>query len=303
MLKGIINMEIQTQETTLSLFDPAHYSTIVQVAGMMAATNLTPETLRGTRSGQTFTPFPLEEIKANCFMVTEQAMRWGLSPTACAQHASIVRGKLMWEGKLVAAVLEQLTNVRLTYTYTGSGVNRMVTVSGRFWDETEDRTVTGLVKDWKTSQWTETNYDQRLAYRGAREWSRRHAPAAMLGITTSDEELKNPDSRNATPLRKEFIDPTKLPEIETTPKLEPIKEEAKEGRVTPPINAVKVTITKYRDENDLHIVTLEAGGKLIEAKTSDKTIGSLAEYNIGEEANVGLQQTTKGVKLTSLEVL
>ena len=298
--------EIQTTDNanaSLSLFDPAHYSTIVQVAEMMAVTNLTPETLRGTRSGQTFTPFPIAEIKANCFMVTEQAMRWGLSPTACAQHASIVRGKLMWEGKLVAAVLEQLTSVRLSYTYTGAGVSRMVTVSGRFADETEERTVTGTVKDWKTSQWTETNYDQRLAYRGAREWSRRHAPAAMLGITTSDEELKKPDSRDVTPLREEFIDPTKLLEIEATPEPEPIKEAKKPEKATPPVNSAKVTIMGYQAEDNLHIVKLEAGGKVIEAKTSDKTIGSLAEFNIGEAANAGLQQTTKGVKLTSLEVL
>ncbi len=295
-------MELQTQQqdSSLSLFDPSHYSTIVEVANMMAATSLTPETLRGTRSGQTFTPFPIEEIKANCFMVTEQAMRWGLSPTACAQHASIVRGKLMWEGKLVAAVLEQLTGVRLTYSYDGTGVNRTVTVSGRFADETGDRVVTGTVKDWKTSQWTETNYDQRLAYRGAREWSRRHAPAAMLGITTSDEELKKPDSRNVTPLRENAIDPTKLPTIEDVPTPDPIKEEKKSA---PPINTVKVTITNYELLDNLHTVTLTAGGKTTEAKTSDATIGSLAEFNVGQEANVGLQQTSKGIKLTSLEVL
>ena len=298
-------MELQTQQQddSLSLFDPSHYATIVEIASMMASTNLTPETLRGTRSGQKFTPFPIEEIKANCFMVTEQAMRWGLSPTACAQHASIVRGKLMWEGKLVAAVLEQLTGVKLTYTYTGSGVNRMVTVSGSFASETEERTVAGTVKDWKTSQWTETNYDQRLAYRGAREWSRRHAPAAMLGITTSDEELKKPESRNVTPVRENAIDPTKLPEIETVPTPDPIKAEAKHEKATPPVNTVRVAIAGYELEDGLHVVTLEAGDKVTEARTSDDTIGSLAEFNVGGEANVGLQQTSKGIKLTSLEVL
>ncbi len=196
-------MELQTQtpNTGLSLFDSNHYATIIDVANMMAATNLTPETLRGTRSGQKFTPFPLDEIKANCFMVAEQAMRWGLSPTGCAQHASIVRGKLMWEGQLVAAVLENSTGVRLKYTYSGSGLDRKVIVSGRFADETEDRTVEGTVKGWKTSQWMEDNYDQRLAYRGDREWCRRHSPASMLGIRTNDEELPQQAERNMTLLR------------------------------------------------------------------------------------------------------
>jgi hypothetical protein len=299
-------MELQTQvqDGSLSLFDANHYGTITNIASMMAATNTTPETLRGVRDRQTFTAFPIEEIKANCFMVVEQAMRWGLSPFACAQHASIVRGKLMWEGKLVAAVLDQLTGVRLKYDYSGAGVNRKVTVSGKFADETEVRTVTGLVKDWKTSQWTETNYDQRLAYRGAREWSRRHAPSAMLGITTSDEELKRPDARNITPLREDFVDPTKLIEPkEAEPVVEETKPEPKEEKQAPAINEVESTITDYREEDGLHVVTLESGGHSITAKTSDDEIGGLAEFNKGSKVIAGLQDTKNGTKLASITIL
>jgi hypothetical protein len=300
-------MELQTQTVNagLSLFDSNHYATIIDVANMMAATNLTPETLRGTRSGQKFTPFPLDEIKANCFMVAEQAMRWGLSPTGCAQHASIVRGKLMWEGKLVAAVLDQLTGVKLKYDYTGSGVNRKVTVSGKFADETEIREVTGLVKDWKTSQWTETNYDQRLAYRGAREWSRRHAPSAMLGITTNDEELKKPESRNVTPLREDYVDPTKFQTIEETPTVKESLTVEEPKKDAPPINEVECVIQDYTldEEAGLHIVTLTTGENTIEAKTSDMKIGGLCDFNKGGNVIAGLQQTKNGIKLTSIEIV
>jgi hypothetical protein len=300
-------MELQTQDTNaaLSLFDPKHYTTIADIANMMAATNTTPETLRGERKGQNFTPFAIEEVKANCFMVAEQAMRWGLSPFACAQHASIVRGKLMWEGKLVAAVLDQLTGVRLKYDYTGSGVNRKVTVSGKFADETEVREVTGLVKDWKTAQWTETNYDQRLAYRGAREWSRRHAPSAMLGITTSDEELKKPAARDVTPLREDFVDPTKFQAIEETPVVKESLTAEEPKKDAPPINEVECVIEDYTldEEAGLHIVTLTTGENTVEAKTSDSKIGGLCDFNKGGNVIAGLQQTKNGIKLTSIEIV
>ena len=128
------------------------------------------------------------------------------------------------------------------------------------------------------------------------------------GIHDEDEaksyaDAQTHESRNVTPVREKAIDPTKLPEIETLPTPDPIKAESKPEKTTPPVNTVRVTIAGYELEDGLHVVTLEAGDKVTEARTSDDTIGSLAEFNVGGEANVGLQQTSKGIKLTSLEVL
>jgi hypothetical protein len=39
-------------------------------------------------------------------MVIEAAMRWGMSPFAVAQETSVIQGKLMFSGKLVAAAIQ-----------------------------------------------------------------------------------------------------------------------------------------------------------------------------------------------------
>lgn len=299
-------MELQTQDTnSLSLFDPQHYEVIGKIANLMASTKMTPATLRGTGSGAQFKPFATDEVQANCFQVAEQCMRWGISPFAGAQHASIIHGRLMWEGKLVAAMVAKSVGIRLRYEYEGTGLDRKITVIGKFPDEVEERTVSGTVKDWKTSQWGTGDFDQRQAYRGSREWARRHAPDAMLGILTNDEELKKPDSRNVTPLREEFEDPTKLQAIEEKPVVEePVKTEEPK-KEAPPINEVECVISDYTldEEAGLHIVTLTTGENTIEAKTSDTKIGGLCDFNKGGNVIAGLQQTRNGVKLTSIEIV
>ena len=70
----------------------------------------------------------------------------------------------------------------------------------------------------------------------------------------------------------------------------------------PAINTVDVTIVDHAKAGKLHTVTLTAGGKTIEAKTSDDTLGGLAEFNKGGLASAGLQQTAKGVKLATLVI-
>ncbi len=50
-------------------------------------------------------PSHLQNAPADCLLVIEQAMRWGMSPFAVAQCTSVIKGKLMFEGKLVAAVV------------------------------------------------------------------------------------------------------------------------------------------------------------------------------------------------------
>ena len=45
---------------------------------------------------------------STCLVVIEQAMRWGMSPFAVAQCTSSIGGKLMYEGKLVAAAVESI---------------------------------------------------------------------------------------------------------------------------------------------------------------------------------------------------
>jgi hypothetical protein len=188
--------QITQIHTGMSIFDDGTFIGIMRVAEAMAASPLVPESLRTEKKGGNVTALSPEQVKANCFLVTEQAQRWGISPFAAIACASNIYGRLMWEGKLVAGVLEAKLGVRLNYEYSGQGDAMTVTVSGILPGEDTPRTVAGKVSDWKTDQWKSSAYEQRLAYRGAREWARRHAPSIMLGVVTEDE-MEEPKIRTA----------------------------------------------------------------------------------------------------------
>lgn len=189
--------------TGLSIFDSGTFEAMIRIASQLALTPLLPESLRYEGKGSDRKPLPLDQVTATCFLIVEQSARWAISPFAAAACASNVHGRLMWEGKLVAGVLDNLLGVNLDYTYSGTGENMTVTVIGTLPGESKPRTVSGSVKDWKTDQWRASAYEQRLAYRGAREWTRRHKPSVLLGVVTDDEEL--PEIRNVTPAKSREI--------------------------------------------------------------------------------------------------
>lgn len=139
-------------------------------------------------------PSHLQASPGDCLMVIEQAVRWGMSPFAVAQSTSVISGKLMFEGKLVAAALHTsgVLATRLDYQYSGTGNDRQLVVSALLVGEKEPRTVTVKLADAKTNNgmWTKQP-DQQLAYHGARVWARRYAPEVMLGVY-SPEEMESP---------------------------------------------------------------------------------------------------------------
>jgi hypothetical protein len=113
-----------------------------------------------------------------------------MSPFAVAQATSVIQGKLMLEGKLVAAALNAsgIMSSRLAYKHTGEGASRAIEVSGVLRGETEQRKVTVTLQEAKTSNgmWTKQP-DQQLVYAGTRVWARRHAPEVMLGVYAAEE--------------------------------------------------------------------------------------------------------------------
>ncbi len=135
-------------------------------------------------------PTHLQKSPADCLLVIEQAIRWGMSPFAVAQATSIVKGKLMFEGKLVAAAIQGsgVIHGALDYAYKGEGDAREVTVIGTLRGENAARTITAKLVDVRTdnAHWAKSP-DQMLSYMGARIWARRHAPAVMLGVYAPDE--------------------------------------------------------------------------------------------------------------------
>lgn len=160
---------------------PQSMDQAVRLADMMATGRLVPA--------------HLQKSPGDCLMVIEQAMRWGMSPFAVAQATSVIQGKLMFEGKLVAAALHSsgALSTRLSYDYSGEGDKRAVRVSATLAGETEPRFVDVRLVDARTSNslWTKQP-DQQLAYHGARVWARRYAPEVMLGVYAPDEMEQPP---------------------------------------------------------------------------------------------------------------
>lgn len=135
-------------------------------------------------------PAHLQNSPGDCLMVIEQAMRWNMSPFAVAQCTSSINGKLMFEGKLVAAAVENSGAISglMDYAFTNSGNERTVTVSATRRGETEPRVVDVVFKDVVTTNamWKKQP-DQQLVYSGARVWARRWTPGVMLGVYTPEE--------------------------------------------------------------------------------------------------------------------
>jgi hypothetical protein len=155
---------------------PTTMGEAMQLANMMAGAKLVPAAL--------------QKSPADCLMVIQQAIRWNMDAFAVAQECSVIQGKLMHSGKLVAAVINARGNLaeRLSFSYEGEGDERMITVSGRLFGESEARTVTVKLKDARTQNrvW-QTQPDQQLMYHGSRVWARRHAPELMLGVYSPEE--------------------------------------------------------------------------------------------------------------------
>lgn len=138
-------------------------------------------------------PTHLQNSVSDCLMVIEQAARWGLSPFAVAQCTSVISGKLMFEGKLVAAVVNGRGELsrRLDFQYSGAGETRQVRAFATLKGEGEPREVIVKLSDVRTrnEMWVKQP-DQQLAYASARVWARRHMPELMLGIyADGDDEV------------------------------------------------------------------------------------------------------------------
>jgi len=130
-----------------------------------------------------------------CLLVIDQAMRWEMSPIAVAQATFVYKGRLGYEGKLVAAAVENSHAITglMDYRFEGTGPDRCVIASATRRGEKEPREVSVVWKDAKTDNehWKKSP-DQMLVYHSARVWARRWTPGVILGVYTK-EELDDPE--------------------------------------------------------------------------------------------------------------
>lgn len=185
--------EVRVVTDPIPTLDTAKFEHMYRVATAMAEMSVLPDSLRLEKDADgNVVLLPFRTIVANCFMVVNQAVRWHMDPFAVVQCCSVVHGRLMYEGKLVAAVLDANLGVRLSYEFNNkTGQNFGVTVSGTIPGEDKPRTIFGRVMDWHRgpkSPWaSEGAWERQLRYMGAREWARAHSPATMLGVVAAEE--------------------------------------------------------------------------------------------------------------------
>jgi hypothetical protein len=187
--------------------DTGIFGQLQRVGLMMCASQLVPGHLRGPNRA------------ADCALVAAQAFRWRMDPLAVAAHTFVVSGKLGYEGKFIAALINTSGKIegRLKYEFSGTKgtPERSVRAVARLKGEDFDRDVDGTVADWRTtgdgSPWSKkSDYDRQLRYRGAREWVRAHAPELLLGVQDEDDlaaiSERDRPVRDVTPPAAQVVD-------------------------------------------------------------------------------------------------
>lgn len=191
--------EVEAYRPSAAL-NPERINFLWGLAEKMAVSSVVPESLRTTGQANNKTALPLEQIKANVFFVVEMSDRWNISPFALLPCASIVHGKLGFEGKVIDAVLEGVYGIKLDYVWSGAGESMSITITGIDRNGVS-KSIEGTVSEWKTSgagsPWRPATYKKMLAYRGAREWARIHKSVAILGINSDDDLLEIEMERRA----------------------------------------------------------------------------------------------------------
>jgi len=160
------------------IYDSARFDHMGRIAAAMARGSLIPNHLKGKS---------FDETASNCLLVVNQSMNWGMDPFAVAACTSVVHGRLMFEGKLVAAVIAAKLGLELDYEWTGEEGQDDYGIIIRD-PERPDRYVDGTVGKWRTgNELWKKEPRKMLKYRGDREWARMWAPALMLGVYSEDE--------------------------------------------------------------------------------------------------------------------
>lgn len=196
--------QYQQVQNVQPMLDTSRFEHFQRAAQALMHSSILNPSIRGSSPQQCF---------SNLMLVFDLSDRWKLPAMSIAQGIAIVHDKVVYEGKLITAMLDASMGVRLHYWYQGQRGkdDYRIYVSDSPWDDLTDeqladlkpgaqirgrRMVDGSVAEWRTFQkdgrtpnpaWTGAATQNQLSYRGAREWARRFEPAQMLGVYGDDE--------------------------------------------------------------------------------------------------------------------
>jgi hypothetical protein len=204
---------VQDESPIAYIMDTARFEHSNRIAKMMAFCQFMPDHLVMGRDKK---PLPEVNAIANCMLVLGQAMRWQMDPYNVAGETYVVSGKLSYQGKLIAAVVNARGKLAapLDVIYSsGKGDNLAAVVYGsksiipaaakdlfkkyandEDYDALTDLKFMGVmairvtVGQCKTNNqmWTK-DPSQKLFYTGAAKWARRFCPELMLGVLTDED--------------------------------------------------------------------------------------------------------------------
>ena len=172
--------------------------------------------------GDLMTPQQFKGKPADCFMLTMQAMQWGMNPLSVAPEVYAVNGNLAYGSKLIIAVILQSGMVEPRPYYNAIGEwSQLGPLQGqRFANEqglgvqvgfkfkgdelpTFGETIYLANQQNRNSPLWKTNPYQQLCYLGAKYWSRLYMPGATMGLYSEDEAQpmasEQPAERDITP--------------------------------------------------------------------------------------------------------
>ena len=223
-------------------------------------------------------PAHLAGKPADCFRIVVQAAKWRMDPFAVAECTSLVHGRMCFEGKLIAAVLQSMGAIdgRLSYEISGKGQGASIVITGTP-KGGKVQTLRGSVSEWATkhngSPWA-TQPETMLVYRGTRQWARLFVPEALLGVYTPDEFEPEGRTVDATihPAEPEAARTATAPAVE-----KPVEKQAEEkpAEQKPPVQ-------------ELHPAIKAANSLWSSLQTVEKGLGKevlvrLAKLNFADE--------------------
>jgi hypothetical protein len=202
-------IRVVSDESSLSyLFDTARFEQICRLVNATASSSIIPSHLREDKNG----PFDLETVKANVFLVFNQAIRWGIDPFASMKESYVARGNLGWSGKLVAALINAKAPLRgrlkKSYSGTPGKDDYTIEISGTLEGDGEPSVTTMNVGYAKTeNQLWNKNPRLKLWYSGVIQWAREYVPEIVLGILTDDdlERIQENASERAKPAKAKAV--------------------------------------------------------------------------------------------------
>lgn len=164
---------------------------IVEAARAMSKSDLLPFVLRRSNTPET--------VMGNCYLIISQALAWGMDPMAVASQIYVVDGRMAYQGRFIAALINTRADLkaRLSVEFTGEGDELTCTVSGQFKKEAKPRVKTCKLKDvrGKSGLW-KTDPQNKLWYTTVLAWAALHWPEGTLAI---QDDVDQESILNITP--------------------------------------------------------------------------------------------------------